>query len=74
MKRFIIIPKKKGKFVIPVLETREFNSPKKLGSYCASDGSLWTTLDDGENIFENEESAKRQLRKVVTELYSLSNI
>ena len=69
MKRFVIVAKKRGAYVVPVIETRDFNSPKKLGSYCAEDGSLWVSLNDGERIFEDESLAKIQLSTLIGDLF-----
>ena len=68
-KRYTIVPKVKGKFIIPVIQTRYFDSPKKLGSYCADNGTLWTSLDDGERIFEDEELAKLKLQELISYLF-----
>jgi hypothetical protein len=72
MKRFVITQQIKGKYVIPVIKTLEFNSPKKLGSYCADNGSLWVTLDDGVNIFKDETLAKTQLNNLISELFGIT--
>lgn len=71
MKRFVIVPKRVGEYCIPVIEIRTFNSPKWLGAYCADNGSLWPTLDDGKNIFENESDAIKELQKLRESLYSI---
>lgn len=69
-RRFVIVPKRKGEYVIPVIETRTFDSPKFLGSYCSDKGDLWTTLNDGVRIFEDESLAKSALNKLIHELIS----
>jgi hypothetical protein len=69
MKRFVIVAKRKGDYVVPVVETREFTSPKKLGSYCAEDGSLWISLYDGVKIFEDEAEARTVLNKILQHLF-----
>jgi hypothetical protein len=69
MKRHVIVSKKKGEYTIPVIETREFLFPKKLGSYCAEDGSLWVSLNDGKTIFEDESLAKIKLQETLRDLF-----
>ena len=73
MKRFVITAKSKEirfiKFVVPCIKELQFNSPMKLGSYCANDGSLWTSLDDGKSIFEDENKAKDRLAEIIQELF-----
>ena len=57
MKRFVIRPKACGgfnRFVLPTIETLDFSFPIKFGGYCANDGSLWSSLDDGKWIFKTE--------------------
>ena len=71
MKRFVIVSKRKGPYIIPALETREFNYPKKLGSYCAENGELYTSLDDGKRIFEDESKAKIKLDEIIKALFSM---
>jgi len=68
-KRFVIVAKRRGDYIIPVIETREFACPKKLGSYCAEDGSLWTSLDDGKKIFASETEAANKLADILRDLF-----
>jgi hypothetical protein len=69
MKRYVLVTKQKGKYTIPVIETREFYYPKRLGSYCADDGSLWVSLSDGKSIFEEESLAKIKLQETLRDLF-----
>jgi hypothetical protein len=73
MKRFVITAKSKEirfiEFVVPSIKELQFNSPMELGSYCAHDGSLWTSLDDGKSIFEDENKAKDRLAEIIQELF-----
>jgi hypothetical protein len=70
MKRFTIVSRDKGNYTIPVIEKRSFDSPFYLGSYCADNGSLWTSLDDGKHIFTNEEDAKNRLKEIIADLFA----
>lgn len=70
MKRFTIVSRKKGNYTIPVIEERSFDSPFFLGSYCADNGSLWTSLEDGKHIFEKKEDAENRLREIIEELFA----
>lgn len=69
MERFVIVPKTKGDYIVPVIKRLSFDSPKELGSYCANDGSLWVSLNDGKHIFEDEAQAKIQLGNLIDELF-----
>ena len=68
-KRYVIVPRRKGKYIIPVIEERVFNSPMRFGSYCAEDGTLWTSLNDGVHIFEDQILAKNKLTEVIEQLF-----
>jgi hypothetical protein len=74
MKRYAIRSKQKEigyiKFTVPTIEVLHFNSPFFLGSWCADNGTLWTCLDDGKNIFENENEAKERLAEIIKELFA----
>ena len=74
MKRYAIRSKQKEigyiKFAVPVIEVLHFNSPFFLGSWCADNGTLWPCLDDGKNIFENENEAKERLAEIIKELFA----
>jgi hypothetical protein len=66
--RFTISEKRKGNWVVPAVSRRVFDSPKRLGSWCADNGSLWTSLNDGKTIFESEDEACRKLREIQLDL------
>jgi len=68
MKRYTISTKKVGQYTFPQIVVRHFNSPFKWGAYCADNGSLWTNLDDGKNIFANKKDAENRLKEIVAEI------
>jgi hypothetical protein len=68
MKRYTISTKIKGEYRLPVIKERIFNSPFRFGAYCADDGTLWTSLDDGKNIFKTYDEAYDRLQEIIKEL------
>ncbi len=72
MKRFAIVTQVKEighyRFVIPVIKTLYFTSPKRMGAYCADNGTLWTEIDDGKWIFADKEKAEMRLTEIMEEL------
>lgn len=67
--RYTIESKKIGKYIIPCMQTRIFSSPKRLGAYCADNGSLWTSLNDGKTIFEGKDAALEKLEEIKKSLF-----
>jgi hypothetical protein len=67
--RYTIESKKIGNYIIPCVKTRVFFSPKRLGAYCADNGSLWTSLNDGKSIFEDEQAALEKLEEIKKSLF-----
>ena len=70
MKRYAITEKRKKGYIIPTIAELFFDSPFHLGSYCASNGSLWVSLDDGKSIFKTKAEAEARLQEIITELLS----
>ena len=76
MKRFAITEKIKivghNKLVIPVINVLYFNFPVRTGSYyCADNGTLWSNINDGQWIFDDENDAKKRLAEIIEELFAL---
>jgi hypothetical protein len=70
MKRFVILPERKGKYIIPAIKELFFNSPKgRDGYYCADNGMLFKSLNDGQHIFADEIIAKNKLQELIKDLF-----
>lgn len=67
--RYTLESKKIGQYIIPCVQTRVFLSPKRLGAYCADNGSLWTSLDDGKTIFSDKTAALGKLEEIKKSLF-----
>lgn len=58
-----------GCYVIPAVKALEFIYPKRLGAYCADDGSLWTELESN-YLFERKQDALNQRDEIIREIIS----